>query len=207
MRVVILLSLFYVIINGFELSRTQVDKHTTQLSLSTIDLSSNLSQNYFNMQTCKVLTSHYNLNYEDNKGLSNIDLINIQSLKFNHWAIKDFDFNIFQTLNKNIKEYNLYGIYSASHNLKFNIFTFTNSINTVYDEAVENSTLCTHSSNISAQILKNTKIGTILYQDETHKYNANYYINTKLYKNLYLDLSLDTTQTANNFYTKFKFKY
>lgn len=194
-------------INGFELSKTQVDKHTTQLSLSTIDLSSNLSQNYFNMQTCKVLTSHYNLNYEDNKGLSNIDLINIQSLKFNHWAIKDFDFNIFQTLNKNIKEYNLYGIYSASHNLKFNIFTFTNSINTVYDEAVENSTLCTHSSNISAQILKNTKIGTILYQDETHKYNANYYINTKLYKNLYLNLSLDATQTANNFYTKFKFKY
>lgn len=207
MRVVILLSLLYVMINGFELSKTQVDEHTTQLSLSTIDLSTNLSQSYFNMQTCKVLTSHYNLNYEDNKGLSNIDLINIQSLKFNHWAIKDFDFNIFQTLNKNIKEYNLYGIYSASHNLKFNIFTFTNSINTVYDEAVENSTLCTHSSNISAQILKNTKIGTILYQDETHKYNANYYINTKLYKNLYLDLSLDTTQTANNFYTKFKFKY
>lgn len=207
MRAVILLSLLYIVVSGFELAKTQIDRDTTQFSLYTTNLAPKLSPTYLNIQTFKILNSHYNLNYEENHGLNNIDLLDIKSLKFNHWAVKNFSFNIFQTINKNIKDYNLYGIYSASHNLNLNIFTITNSIHTTYDETLEERSICTHSSDINAQILKNTKIGTTIYQDENKEYNANYYINTQIYKNLYLDLLLEDTQDTNNFYTKFKITY
>ncbi|MCR8678981.1 MULTISPECIES: hypothetical protein [Campylobacter] len=204
MRVIILLSLFYMLLNSFELSSEQIDRDSTKLSLSPVNLNDDMIKN-LNTQKFKILTSHYTLNNKDNNGLNNIDFIDIESLKFNHWTTKDISFNITQTLNKNDKDYNLYGIYSASHNLNLNIFTFTNSINTIYD--IKSETTCTHSSNISAQIFKNTKIGTLLYQDDSSKYNANYYINTQIYKNIHIDLSLYNTQSSDNFYTKFKINY
>ncbi|MCI7363713.1 MAG: hypothetical protein MSH23_01600 [Campylobacter lanienae] len=206
MRVIILLSLLYVVLNSFELSSTQLDKDNTQLSFSPINLNDNLYKN-LNIENFQALTSRYTLNHKDNSGLNNIDFINIQSLQFNHWAIKNISFDMTQSLNKNEKDYSFSSIYSASHNLNLSILTLTNSINAIYDNSTDEQTICTHSSNISAQILKNSKIGTLFYQDESSRYNTNYYINTQIYKNLYIDLSLYNTNQTNNFYIKFKITY
>ena len=184
-------------LNGFETTQ----KHTS------VNLATKLSKGLFDVQTCKLLTSHYKELHNDTKILNSIDLINIESIKFDHWATRDFSVNIFQGVNTYTKDYNFYGVYTASHNLDLDILKLTNSINTTYDDSLEIPAVCMHSANLNAKLLKNTNIGAILYQDETHKYNTNYYINTKIYKNLYMNLSFCDTQSADSFYTKFTFNY
>ena len=184
-------------LNGFEATR----KNTP------VNLASKLSKGPFDIQTCKLLTSHYKELHSNTQILNSIDLINIEAIKFDHWATRDFSINIFQAVNTHTKDYNFYGVYTASHDLNLDIFKLTNSLNTTYDDSLDIPTAYMHSTNLSAKLLKNTKIGAMLYQDETKRYNTGYYINTKIYKNLYLDLSFYNTQSTNSFYTKFTLNY
>ncbi|WP_086226495.1 hypothetical protein [Campylobacter devanensis] len=197
MRLIILVSLLCLMLNGFEAAQ----KNTP------VNLASKLSKGSFDIQTCKLLTSHYKELHGNTQILNSIDLINIEAIKFDHWTTRDFSINIFQAVNTHTKNYNFYGIYTASHDLNLDIFKLTNSLNTTYDDSLDIPTAYMHSTNLSAKLLKNTKIGAMLYQDETKQYNTNYYINTKIYKNLYLDLSFYNTQSTNNFYTKFTLNY
>lgn len=99
MRVIILLYLFHMLLNSFEISSEQLDRDSTQLSLLPVNLNYDMVKS-LNTQKFKILTSHYTLNHKN----------------------------------------------------------------------------------------------------DSSKYNANYYINTKIYKNI--DISLYNTQSSDNFYTK-----
>ena len=72
-------------LNGFEAAR----KNTP------VNLASKLSKGPFDIQTCKLLTSHYQELHSNTQILNSIDLINIEAIKFDHWITRDFSINIF----------------------------------------------------------------------------------------------------------------